>query len=195
MSTADLELKGRVVLFPMTSAQFLDLPPSESVKLELLDGEVIMSPRPTSYHQYFVFQLMAVIEQWVRSRRLGSLLPDTLVNLGADWTPAPDFVFVSTEHLHRVKKKNIVGPVDLAVEVLSPSHPETDRVTKFEAYARFGIPWYWVVDLESRVLEEYALVARSYADKVEVHFDKAFSPRLFPGLSIDLSALEWREPQ
>jgi Uma2 family endonuclease len=114
-----------------------------------------------------------------------------LMKLDGIWTPAPDLVFVARKHLRRVKEKRIEGPVDLAVEALSPSNPAVDRVTKFAAYARFGIPWYWIVDLKQRVLEEYELLGDTYGDLVEAPFDRPFEPRLFPGLAIDLASLEW----
>jgi Uma2 family endonuclease len=63
-------------------------------------------------------------------------------------------------------------------------------VTKFEAYARFGVPWYWIVDLERRRLEEYKRGRRGYGRPVVVPFDEPFAPRLFTGLSVDLTSLE-----
>ena len=188
---ATLELRKSIVLFRMTSDEFCELPPSDTVKLELLDGEVVVMTRPTPVHQHFVFQLAVIIELWAKRRRLGRVLLDTLMKLDGKWTPAPDLVFIARRHLNRVKDKRIEGPVDLAVEVLSPANPEIDRETKFAAYARFGIRWYWIVDLKSRVLEEYERVGKSYGNRVDAPFDESFAPRLFPGLTVDLASLEW----
>jgi Uma2 family endonuclease len=66
-----------------------------------------------------------------------------------------------------------------------------DRKTKFIAYAKHGIPWYWIVDLKARVLDEYELVHGKYTNVVKAPFDEPFKPRLFPGLVIDLASLEW----
>jgi Uma2 family endonuclease len=188
---ATLELKKPLVLFRMTSDEFCELPPSDTVKLELLDGEVVVMTRPTPAHQHFVFQLGMVIDLWAKRRRLGRVLPDTLIKLDGNWTPAPDLLFIARRHLHRVKDKRIEGPVDLAVEVLSSKNPEMDRETKFALYARFGIPWYWIVDLKGRVLEEYERVGKTYDNRADASFDKPFNPRIFQGLTIDLAALEW----
>src|SRR5579859_1123825 len=166
-----VDLKGPVVLFRMKSDDFCELPASDQFKLELLNGEVIVSPRPRPNHQYFVLQLAMILEQWVKKRRLGRLLPDTLMKLDGKWTPAPDLVFIARRHLKRVKEKRIEGPVDLAVEVLSPTNPEIDRETKFSLYARYGIPWYWIVDLDKRVLFEYEQVGKSYGREKEITFD------------------------
>jgi Uma2 family endonuclease len=83
----------------------------------------------------------------------------------------------------------VLGPVDLAVEVLSPSNEDDDREGKFSAYAEHNIPWYWIVDLNRRVLEEYELVGGRYGNRVDAPFDRPFAPRLFPGLTIDLARL------
>lgn len=188
---ATVHLKDPLILFRMSSDQFCELPPSDTVKLELLDGEVVIMTRPTRNHQYFIFQLAVVIEHWIKPRKLGRVLLDMLMKLDGAWTPAPDLVYVARRHLRRVKEKRIEGPVDLAVEALSPKNVQVDRETKFDAYARFGIPWFWIVDLKRRVLEEYELVDGAYGNVVEVPFDEPFAPRLFAGLVIDLAALEW----
>lgn len=189
MATATL--KAPLVLFRMKSDQFCELPPSDTVTLELLNGEVVVLTRPTPAHQYFIMELGSLLNRWGKSRKLGRVLPDTLMKLDDEWTPAPDLVFVARKNLKRVKEKRIEGPVDLAVEVVSPSNPELDRETKFAAYARYGIKWYWIVDLKQRLLEEYALAGRTYGTPVEVPFDDPFKPRFFPGLVIDLACLEW----
>jgi len=191
MLMATVQLKGHVVLFRMKSDRFCELPPSDTIRLELLDGDVVMAARPSSHHQYFVVELAVVLRSWIKPRKLGRILLDTLMKIDDEWTPAPDLCFLKTRHLKRVKKRRIEGPVDLAVEVLSPSDEDIDRETKFDAYAEFGIPWYWIVDLEKRTLEEYKLVGGAYGDRVEVSFDEPFKPRLFKGLKIDLASLEW----
>jgi Uma2 family endonuclease len=185
------ELDGRLVLFRMTSDQFCELPPSDLYKLELLNGEVVMAARPSSYHQYFISELIVILKLWVKRRRLGRVLLDTLMKINDAWTPVPDICFIGNKHLKHVKRKRIEGLVDLAVEVLSPSNEDIDRETKFRAYADHGITWYWIIDLEKRTLEEYRLVGDDYGSMVEVSFDKPFKPRLFKGLTIDLASLEW----
>src|SRR5262249_13425500 len=121
---ATVQRTGRMVLFRMNSDQFCDLPPSDEFKLELLDGEVIVAARPTLHHQYFISELLVVLKRWVKKRRLGRVVQDTLMKVGEDWTPAPDLCFLKTRHLKRGKTKRIEGPVDLAVEVVSPSDEE-----------------------------------------------------------------------
>jgi Uma2 family endonuclease len=177
-----------VALFHMNSDQFAALPESE-YSLELLNGVVVMSPKPRPRHQKFIAKLIAALDQWTEQRKLGDLFPETEMRVSDDWTPAPDLSFLKAEHLDRVGETQILGPVDLAIEVVSPSNETTDRVDKFAAYARFGIDWYWIVDLGLRVLEEYERVGDAYLNPVEVQFDRPFSPRVFPELTLDLARL------
>lgn len=195
MATTNLELKGRVVLFRMKSDQFADLPRSDQFRLELLDGEVVMSSRPSPAHQHFSFQLAKELDNWIRENELGMVLPDTQLELDEGWMPVPDLTFLNKEHLDRIEEKLIRGPVDLVVEVLSPNDERADREIKFEAYAKYGLPWYWIVDLVERELEEYHLISGQYRKPVTILFDKPFKPRLFKGLTIDLASLELRKPR
>jgi len=43
----------------------------------------------------------------------------------------------------------------LAVEVLSPSSARNDRGHKRRYYQRNGLPEYWIVDLDSRLVERW----------------------------------------
>jgi len=181
-------ITGRIVLFRMTSAQFAALPESDQ-HLELLNGEVVLSPRPRPPHQLFIGRLFAILDEWVQAHQLGAVYPEVEMQLDDKWTPAPDLVFVAAEHVDRIGDTQIIGPADLVVEVLSPSNVKDDRERKFNAYAEHGIGWYWIVDLDGRVLEEYELVGATYGNRVDVPFDRSFTPRIFPGLTIDLARL------
>jgi Uma2 family endonuclease len=132
-------LNAPLVLFRMDSDSFCNIPISETVKLELLDGEVVALPWPTRDQLYCGSQLGFAITQHAKARSLGRVLPDILMMLDDGWTPAPDLVYVGRQHLRRVKEKRIEGPVVLAIEILGASHPEIDRTTKFRAYGRLGI--------------------------------------------------------
>jgi Uma2 family endonuclease len=43
----------------------------------------------------------------------------------------------------------------LAVEVVSPGSARSDRVDKRDYYMKAGVPEYWVVDVDARVIERW----------------------------------------
>jgi Uma2 family endonuclease len=107
------------------------------------------------------------------------LAPTTIVQ--------PDLVFVAATRQAIVTERAIEGAPDLVVEILSPSTSRQDRVTKAALYARFGVPFYWIVDPSARTLEEYALAQDSYR-LVAVHSGPTVArTELFPDLEIDLA--------
>jgi len=51
----------------------------------------------------------------------------------------------------------------LIVEVLSPSNPGHDRITKFQVYARAGVREYWLIDPDAHTIEINVLRGQAYA--------------------------------
>jgi Uma2 family endonuclease len=50
---------------------------------------------------------------------------------------------------------NSGAPLLLVVEVLSPSTAKVDRTAKRRRFQRAGIPEYWIVDTDARVIERW----------------------------------------
>lgn len=64
-----------------------------------------------------------------------------------------------------------------------------DRVAKFNAYRQAGVTWYWLIDGESLVVEEFQLTSEGYLAIARVAAGGTFQPQLFPGLQINLANL------
>ncbi len=101
----------------------------------------------------------------------------------------PDIVFVATDRVGRISERGIEGAPTLVVEILSPSTRETDRHTKLGLYARHGIPYYWIVDADSRVVETYTLTGASYTLSKRSAGDETLSAEPFADLAIAPASL------
>ena len=188
-------LTGPVVLFQTRADIFLHLPRPTHFPMELLAGNVVMLPPHTPAHQCYNLNLGCALLGWVRQQELGLVLSAVSVQLAEKWVPTPDLIFLATRNLVRIQKRRIHGPVDLAVEILSSTGHKRDRVTKLQAYAEYGIPWYWLVDLKRRVLTEMAILGKAYGKQVHCPFDQPFQPRMFPGLVLNLAEYELKKDQ
>lgn len=177
---------GLTWLGTMTNEEFSAMPETP-YKTELLDGEAYMAASPRSDHQFFQNDFAAALHAWVRQYSLGRMAQCLDMRLAPAWTFCPDILFISTVRMSQVQRNYIDGPADLAVEILSPSTEHIDRGEKFVEYARYGVAWYWIVDLDAQTLEEYENVNGSFVLTQTVPFATIFSPRLFPGLTIDLA--------
>ena len=63
--------------------------------------------------------------------------------------------FSSRAEHYRPKRWVDIRGLLLAIEVLSPSTARADRTTKRRRYQRAGVPEYWVVDLDARLVERW----------------------------------------
>src|SRR5947209_878150 len=115
----------------MTARQFLQLgedPPG--VRLELVDGEVAVSPSPLPRHARVIMQLSTILNNHILANDLGELLADVDTIFGQHDVRRPDLLFFVKARVHLIHEDAIDGPPDLAVEVLSPSGIQTDRADK-----------------------------------------------------------------
>ena len=69
----------------------------------------------------------------------------------------PDLLFVSHEHLDRLKTTYLDGPADLIIEIVSSDSVEQDRGKKFVEYEAAYVPEYWLIDPLRQWAECYQL--------------------------------------
>jgi Uma2 family endonuclease len=122
----------------------------EARRWELVEGGIVMTPRPRPLHQVVSKNL---------TRLLDEQLPDSLVVLQeveitveARFPPTvrdPDLVAVNCSVVDRNPVRVDPSDVVLVVEIVSPGSRRTDRVMKAYEYAKAGIEHYWIVDLDA----------------------------------------------
>lgn len=70
----------------------------------------------------------------------------------------PDLAGWRRERIPRLPRDHRIEVVpDWICEILSPSTAKTDRVVKMPVYARYGVPYLWLVDPLAHTLEVFAL--------------------------------------
>ena len=150
-----------------TYAEYMRLPMSGTTRYEVIDDELAVTPAPTSWHQVVVANHMRVLGNFVYEHALGRLLPSPVdVLFGEGDYLQPDVVFVRTDRDELVSERGIEGPPDLVIEILSASTVERDRGIKLERYRHFGVPEYWIVDLDARAVEVWRLAEAVEAPSV-----------------------------
>ena len=134
-----------------------ELFPDDGQRHELIDGEHVVTPAPTTRHQSIVMCLAAALYGYAVPRRLAKVLPaPTDVILSPHDVVQPDILRVAVERLDIVRNR-VEGPPDLAIEVLSPSSRRTDEVLKRRAYERWGTRELWVVDPDVERVRVYRI--------------------------------------
>lgn len=167
----------------VSERDFLALPETNQ-SMELVDGEVVMAPGPSYWHQEIIARLVEQIRTWARQQDPTPSV--AFAPLSVRIAPArivqPDIVLFSPP-LDRDEANPIERIPTLCVEVLS-SDRVYDRVTKRYLYAQAGVSEYWIVDLNGAI-ERYGGPG---LEQVEL-LDTELSSPLFPGLRVDIRAL------
>lgn len=123
---------------------------------ELINGEVVaMSPRPAFNHNHIAFNIAVIFQSYLRGKRC-TVIPDgTDLYLTEKDRFVPDMMVVCDRE--KIQENGVHGAPDLVVEVLSHSTANRDRGYKKEAYAKYGVREYWIVNPTDRSVEVYLL--------------------------------------
>ncbi len=179
---------------PLTYTDYAALP-DDGRRYELIDGELLVTPSPSSAHQWVVGSLYAILRQHVLANELGMAFVSPLdVILTERSAPQPDIVYVEGGKRERVTDRGIEGAPTLVVEVLSPSRPALDLVKKRKLYRENRIPHYWIADPETRTLEGLVLGREDYSTEARIAGDEHAVLSPFPDLVIPLAEV-WMPPQ
>ncbi|MCB9663778.1 MAG: Uma2 family endonuclease [Alphaproteobacteria bacterium] len=135
----------------LTEEEFLRLPEGPH-RMELLDGQVVVSPAPLPLHQREVLRLTLHLHAWVQAQASGAWevvgAPlDTWFGPGR--ILEPDLVLFPRRPGDREHPVRVLPA--LVVEVSSPSTRRYDRETKRRVYADAGVPELWLVDPEGAI--------------------------------------------
>ena len=166
--------------------------PDDGKRHEIIDGEHYVTAAPFVWHQDLVLRFGSWLRDFVRPRRLGRvLIAPTDVILSPSDILQPDVLFVSRERAGILTEKNIQGPPDLVVEILSDSTRRLDREIKRAAYERFGVREYWLVDPWRRSVEVFERTGGRFRRRafLEAEAEDSLSTPLLPGLSIPLGEI------
>jgi Uma2 family endonuclease len=170
---------------PFTVAD-LDRMPDDGHRYELLDGTLIVSPRPSNLHQEVAAELLGLLRAHCPAELRA--LPEPAVQISVDTEFIPDVAVIRTEQLSAVK---CTEPPLLAVEVLSPRTALIDLNLKKAAYERFGVESYWVVvpDRDKPELIVFELRDGCYQEAAHAAGDESFAASAPFGVEIVPSRL------
>lgn len=138
--------------------------PDDGRRYEIIDGVLyIMAPSPSRWHQKTVLRLSRFLFTHIEDAGLGEVYMAPFdVELAPHDIVQPDVLVVLNAHAHIITESRILGTPDLVVEVASPGTAGYDRREKQDAYARAGVPEYWIVDPATHTIEVLLLHLGAY---------------------------------
>ena len=126
---------------------------------EIIDGELIVSPRPAPKHALAATKTSQDLAGY--DRKAGGaagpggwwILFEPELHLGRH-VLVPDLAGWRRERMPKMPQTAFfeVAP-DWICEVVSPQSGRRDRIQKARIYAEFGVEWFWLVDPAQQVIE------------------------------------------
>lgn len=149
----------------ITAAEFREFPETTQI-IELIEGEVIVSPSPIKPHQDTSGNLYFMLRQLLMTDKISGTAQYAPMDAHFDDlnVAQPDIFWVSSEN-EKCKLGDDgywYGPPDLIVEVLSPGTTRQDKVIKFALYERYGVREYWIADPAYQNIEVWTLADGRY---------------------------------
>ena len=157
--------------------------PDDGRRHEIIDGEHYVNPSPNTGHQRISKRFVEALLPF-EHRGLGEVFYapyDVLLSISD--VVEPDVLWITADRSHIITLKNIVGPPDVVIEVLSDSNRNYDRVVKYKTYERWGVAEYWIADPDA---ETVSIFRRASGAFISVETGDAVTTPLIPGFHLSL---------
>lgn len=157
--------------------------------IEFKNGYLEFLPMTTPLHQSIVFCLARLLDDFVRTHRLGEVfLAPLRTRTIPDFIREPDVVYVPSGRIE--DRLAPVPKADLVMEVVSEGseNRKRDLVDKRAEYATAGIPEYWIVDPQRKTIIVLTLAGGDYQVHGEFGVGQTAESVLLPGFTVDVMA-------
>jgi Uma2 family endonuclease len=157
----------------------------EDERLELLDGILVAVSPQGAPHAYTIQTLNTLVQRALGDRSDVVVRPQLPLALGAHSEPEPDVAIVPAGNYAVAHPTTAL----LVIEVADESAAK-DRRLKAPIYARAGIPEYWIIDLQRRVVDVFREPRDGAYQDVRSHGESdVLEPRSLSGLKVPVAAV------
>ncbi|NJO41934.1 MAG: Uma2 family endonuclease [Cyanobacteria bacterium CRU_2_1] len=172
----------------LTLEAFLRLPEIEaSPAWELIDGEMVQKPMPTTHHSILQKRLVAVIDG---AESPYEAFPELRCVLSQQ-SVVPDVAVILSQ---RVLSENslVQGAPDWMIEILSPDQSTTKLIAKIQACLMEGTQLGWLLDSAEGVIMVF------WSDRPLAMISGDTIVPVLPGIDLQITAkriFDWLQPQ
>lgn len=160
-------------------------------RVELRDGVIVrMSPIHVPHARARMHITQALLESVRRTMPELEVTDEVTIRFGGGFQPTADIVIWAPEGDVAALDGPVPGvTVKLVVEV-SDATIGDDLGDKLAAYARAGVPEYWVVDVKARVIFQHAAPGpEGYGERKTLRFGEQAASLTLPDIDVETAAL------
>lgn len=158
----------------------------------MIDGQFYNMASPSRVHQELLGELYVTITNYIKAKGGPCRVypaPFT-VKLFNDRTNIvePDISVIYDKN--KLTDKGCSGAPDWIIEIVSPSNPSHDYITKLSMYHDAGVREYWIVDPQNQKIYVYNMEGETFILNA-YSFHDTVKARIFEDLSIDFLSLDF----
>jgi len=142
-----------------TIEEFEQMTKDEHITYELIDGLVMMSPRPAAKHQKVSMKLSSAFLSQLRNTNC-DVIQDFELALD-NQRFVPDLMITCGDKFEGSRYEKLP---QIVIEIVSPSSVSRDCFVKRMKYAQLGIPEYWIVSPEEQCIDVLCFTDSSHTN-------------------------------
>ncbi len=162
---------------------------TEEQKAEFINGEIVVHSPVKKHHADVSSLLHNLLKNYVMVNKLGFVGYEKILIVLERNDCEPDLCFFHEDKAQLFTDRQMKFPApDLVIEVLSDSTAENDRGIKYRDYAQSGVTEYWIIDPETKMVEQYILQDEKYELRIKSDSGEIHSIAV-PGFTIPIRAI------
>ena len=172
---------GQAESLMITVHDYMAMPPGPPF-YQVIEGDLHMSPSPHWRHQDVALNIATIIKNYLRDHEIGRVYISPMdVILDEVNVYQPDVFFFKHTSAAKRGERCIEGAPDFAVEILSDSTADLDRL-KRKIYARHGVKELWIVDADEKQVVVFDLAKSTETAAGTYRGHDTFLSGIFPSL-------------
>ena len=175
----------------LTVKDYAALEEPEGVRYELSEGELIVTPSSSPFHNKIRDRFNARLQAFLDIEKLGDVYSETDLRLVGEVVRRPDVAFIRAHRLEGVDLDQSPLPVspDLAVEIVSKNDRADDLLLKVSQYLHAGAQAVWLMYPNTRLAYRYLPGKLQPEVRTAEAGDKFEEPGLLPGFVLPLTQI------
>lgn len=166
-----------------TLEEFEQMVKEDHLTYELIDGIIMMSPRPAAKHQRASGNLYAELRTALRQKNCDVIQEFDLVLENNHFVP--DLMITCGDSFEGNRHEK---PPLIAIEIISPTSTSRDYIIKRHKYEQLGIKEYWIVSPEEQCIDVLCFTDASHANYCTKE-NTILTSCTLPELSLDLNTI------
>jgi Uma2 family endonuclease len=173
----------------VTIDQYAALDEPIGVRYELSEGELIVTPSASYFHNKTRDRFNARLQSFLDAHPIGEVISEMDMALAADIVRRPDVAFIRNERLKGVDLERVPLPIapDLAIEIVSKNDRADDLILKVSQYLQAGVQAVWLFYPSTLLAYRYVPGKLDPEVRSAKAGDRFEEPELLTGFSLPLA--------